>query len=158
MSCNNLGRIKELLNHAENAYHLQEQAFLIAQKLFDKDPQNAFVRNDVAEFNGVLERLRGDKAFARGEYQAALTAYQRAFDLSHQVAEEQLDNLDALRDTYWNSYKIGVALAALGQAEQARDAFRNALALAEPCAAQPENVLAQRDLAAIRQELANVGV
>ncbi|GAK54553.1 SEFIR domain protein [Candidatus Moduliflexus flocculans] len=153
VSCNKLGHVEELLNHAETALHLQEQAFSIAQTLFAKDPQNATVRNDVAEFKGVVERLRGDEAFARGEYQAALTAYQRAFDLSKQVAEEQLTNLDAVRDTYWNSYKIGTAFAALGQAEQAREAFRNALALAEPFAAQPENALAQRDVAMIRTEL-----
>jgi len=153
MSCNKAGRIEELLNHAETALHLQERAFSIAQMLFAKDPQNATIRNDVAEFNGVLERLRGDEALARSDGQAALAAYQRAFDLSRQVAEEQLTNLGALRDTYWNSYKIGVTFAALGQAGQARDAFRNALALAEPFAAQPENALAQRDVAAIRREL-----
>ena len=153
ISYNKLGRVEELLNHTETAYHLQEHALSIVQKLFDKDPQSAIVRNNVVEYKSVLERLHGDEALARGETQAALAAYQRAFDLSRQVAEEQPLNLDALRDTYWNSYKIGVAFAALGQAEQARDAFRNALALAEPFASQPENVLAQRDMAAIRREL-----
>lgn len=156
-SYSKLGRIEELLYHIKNAYHWQKQALSIAQKLFDKDPKNVNIRNDIATFQGSIQRLLGDEALARGDAQAALAAYQRAFDLSRQVAEEQLNNLDALRDTYWNAYKIGVALAALGQAEQARDAFRNALALAEPFAAQPENALAQRDVETIRAELRGCG-
>ncbi len=153
VSYNKLGRIEELLGNTTAAIHLQEQAYSILQPLFAQDSQNVWVKNAITEYQGVLERLRGDEAFARSEYQAALMAYQRAFGLSKQVAEEQLDNLDAVRDTYWNSYKIGTAFATLGQTEQARDAFRNALALAEPFAAQPENALAQRDVAAIRGEL-----
>jgi tetratricopeptide (TPR) repeat protein len=142
VSYSKIGRVYEILNQSESAFDAQQNGLLIAQK---NEKRHKRLQNDISEFKGVIDRLKGDEYMRQNKPDSAIELYIKALEISKQLTEERNDNLDARYDLHINYRKLGQAHEAKKRFSEASECFKKALGIVSRIAKDENNKLAQNE-------------
>jgi tetratricopeptide (TPR) repeat protein len=136
--------------------HKRAGSLTQAEHAFDQALQAA-IRTGHDRDQSVAQACLGDIRRAKGNLRAALTAYDAALSIQHQLAARDPDNADWQRDLSVSYDRIGDVRVAQGDRAGALEAYEQGRGIREKLAARdPDNADWQRDLIVSHWRLADL--
>ncbi len=148
-----LGDLYFLRGSLKQARNIFEQGLEIAQRLAERESENAGWQRDVSvSLNNLGNVLR-----AEGNLEGARQAYEQALEIRQRLAKLEPQNLGLQRDVAVSLEGVGDVLRAQGNLEGARRVYKQDLKIARRLAKrEPENAGLQRDVSVSLERLGDV--